>query len=62
MFRIIFHNNEAMSANNLVLENGVAAFKDIAGNYVTIPLTSIKMIVKMKEAQAEEPNEGSTDH
>ena len=54
MYRIVLHNKEAMSSNNLIVEKDMASFKDIAGNSVFIPLTSILMIVKTKEEEQKE--------
>jgi len=60
MIRIIFHNKEAMSTNNINIENGLAEFTDVGGNYVTVPLTSVLMIVKLKEQKKEEVESGAS--
>lgn len=60
MYRVVFHNNEAMASNNMKHNQFGVEFTDAGKNNVFIPYQAIKIVVKTyeEEAKQEVVNEG----
>lgn len=54
MYKIIFHNGEGVAASNVSYSMNYLSFTDAAKNIVTIPFTSVKMIIKTPTQEEEE--------
>ena len=54
MYRIVFHNNEAMATTNLEHNQFGVEFTDAGKNTVYVPYQAIKVIVKTYEEEKQE--------